>query len=216
MIYFLQNMHSTSARSAICGCTLTAWVVGLLLAATVQSGSRSSNLTGIYPPAGTDGHILYAMVRPVPELASATPTSGDGIVQVFVTGRDSRVEGTASHYFALPPEVPGRIRLGALRSAPGPNHFIRIDDREYALTRIAIGSEGGRLRLEGATLERTGFLSRIIRGRIRLRFDAPLGPGDLANDMTVKALEDTAGADRIAREGYEKALRDHRARHESD
>ncbi len=105
-----------------------------------------------------------------------------------------------------------RLRLDALHSAPGPNHFIQIDGREYALQRIMVGVREGHLRLEGAVLVRTGFLPRIMRGRIELRLDSALNPGGTADEMTAKALEDTTRADKISREGYEKALRDYQTR----
>ena len=50
------------------------------------------------------------------------------------------------------------VTMPALRSAPGPHHFIHINGREYALQRIRIGVREGRLRLEGVVLVRTGFL----------------------------------------------------------
>ena len=52
--------------------------------------------------------------------------------------RSSSPAGTASHYFAVPRDVSTRLRLDALHSAPGPNHFIQINGREYALQRIMI------------------------------------------------------------------------------
>ena len=134
------------------------------------------------------------------------------IIQVFVTDRDRRVEGTASHYFAVPRDVSTHLRLDALRSAPGPNHFIQIDGREYALQRVMVGVREGRLRLEGAVLVRTGFLPMIMRRRIELRLDSALNPGGTADEMTAKALEDTTRADKISREGYEKALQDYQTR----
>ena len=75
-----------------------------------------------------------------------------------------------------------------------------------------IGVQEGRLRLEGAVLVRTGFLPTIMRGRIELRLDSALNPGDPTDEMTAKALEDTTRADNIGREGYEKALRDYQTR----
>ena len=56
------------------------------------------------------------------------------------------------------------------------------------------------------------FLAMIVRGRIELRLDSALNPGDPADEITAKALEDTTRADNIGREGYEKALRDYQTR----
>ena len=52
----------------------------------------------------------------------------------------------------------------------------------------------------------------IVRGWIELRLDSALNPGDPADEMTAKALEDTTRADNIGREGYEKVLRDYQTR----
>ena len=101
---------------------------------------------------------MYAIARVNPGAGPATSRSGESIIQVLVTGRDRRVEGTASHYVAVPRDVSTRVRLDVLRSAPGPHHFIHINGREYALQRIRIGVREGRLRLEGVVLVRTGFL----------------------------------------------------------
>ena len=101
---------------------------------------------------------MYAIARVNPGAGPTKTRSGESIIQVFVTGRDRRVEGTASHYFAVPRDVSTRVRLDALRSAPGPHHFIHINGREYALQRIRIGVREGRLLLEGVVLVRTGFL----------------------------------------------------------
>ena len=75
-----------------------------------------------------------------------------------------------------------------------------------------VGVREGRLRLEETVLVSTGFLPRIMHGRIKLRLGSALNPGDLADEMTAKALEDTTRADQISREGYEKALRDYQTR----
>ena len=88
------------------------------------------------------------------------------------------------------------MRLDALHSAPGLNHFIQINGREYALQRIMVGVREGRLRLEETVLVSTGFLPRIMHGRIKLRLGSALNPGDLADEMTAKALEDTTRADK--------------------
>ena len=52
----------------------------------------------------------------------------------------------------------------------------------------------------------------IVLRWIELRPDPALNPGDPADEITVKALEDTTRADNIGREGYEKALRDYQTR----
>ena len=190
----------------------TALMVGWLLTSAVQAEPRPGDIAGVYPSAGSGERTLYAIARVNPGADPATTRSGESIIQVFVTGRGRRVEGTASHYFAVPRDVSTRVRLDALRSAPGPNHFIQINGREYALQRIMVGVREGRLRLEEAVLVRTGFLPMIIRRRIELRLDSALNPGLPADEMTAKALEDTIRADNISREGYEKALRDYQTR----
>ena len=194
----------------------TALMVGWLLTSAVQAAPRPGDIAGVYPSAGPGDRTLYAIARVNPGAGPATMRSGESIIQVFVTGRDRRVEGTASHYFAVPRDVSTRGRLDALHSAPGPNHFIHINGREYALQRIRIGVREGRLRLEGVVLVRTGFLPMIMRGRIELRLDSALNPGDPADEITAKALEDTTRADNIGREGYEKALRDYQTRRERE
>ena len=190
----------------------TALMVGWLLTSAVQTEPRPGDIAGVYPSAGPGDRTLYAIARVNPGASPATTRSWESIIQVFVTGRDRRVEGTDSHYFAVPRDVSTRLRLDALHSAPGPNHFIQINGREYALQRIMIEVRDGPLRLEGAVLVRTGFLPMIMRGRIELRLDSALNPGGPADEMTAKALEDTTRADNIEREGYEKALRDYQAR----
>ena len=52
----------------------------------------------------------------------------------------------------------------------------------------------------------------IVLRWIELRPDSALNPGDPADEITAKALEDTTRADNIGREGYEKALRDYQTR----
>ena len=190
----------------------TALIVGWLLTSAVQAKLRPADIAGVYPSAGPGDRKLYAIARVNPGAGPAKTRAGESIIQVFVTGRDRRVEGTASHYFAVPRDVSTRVRLDALHSAPGPNHFIHINGREYAVQRIRIGVREGRLRLEGVVLVRTGFLSMIMRGRIELRLDSALNPGDPADEITAKALGDTTRADNIGREGYEKALRDYQTR----
>ena len=187
-------------------------MVGWLLTSAVQAEQRHGDLVGVYPSAAPGDRTLYAIARVNPGAGPATTRSGESIIQVFVTGRDHRVEGTASHYFAVPRDVSTRVRLDALHSAPGLNHFIQINGREYALQRIMVGVREGRLRLEETVLASTGFLPRIMHGRIKLRLGSALNPGDLADEMTAKALEDTTRADKISREGYEKALRDYQTR----
>ncbi len=196
---------------------LTALMVGWLLPSAVQAEPRPGDLAGVYPSAGPgDDRTFYAIARVIPGASPSTTRSGESIIQVFVTGRDRcstrLVEGTASHYFAVPRKVSTRVRLDALHSAPGPNHFIRINGREYALYRIMIGVREGRLRLEETVLVRTGFLPKIMRGRIELRLDSVLKPGDLADEMMAKALEEMTRADTIEREGYEKALQNYQTR----
>ena len=193
-------------------CAFTALMVGWLLTSAVQAEPRPGDIAAVYTSAGPGDRTLYAIARVNPGAGPAKTKSGESIIQVFVTGRDRRVEGTTSHYFAVPRDVSTRVRLDALHSAPGPNHFIQINGREYALQRIMVGVREGRLRLEGAVLVRTGFLPMIMRGRIELRLDSALNPGDLVDEMTAKALEDTTRADNIGREGYEKALRDYQTR----
>ena len=100
-----------------------------------------------------------------------------------------------------------RAPLGTGSQSLHPNY-----GREYALQRIMVGVREGRLRLEETVLVSTGFLPRIMHGRIKLRLGSALNPGDLADEMTAKALEDTTRADKISREGYEKALRDYQTR----
>ena len=138
----------------------TALMVGWLLTNAVQAEPRPGDIAGVYPSAAPGDRTLYAIARVNPGAGPATTRSGESIIQVFVTGRDRRVEGTSSHYFTVPRDVSTGVRLDALHSAPGPNHFIQIDGREYALQRIMVGVREGRLRLEGAVLVRTGFLPR--------------------------------------------------------
>ena len=101
---------------------------------------------------------MYAIARVNPGAGPAKTRSGESIIRVFVTGRDRRVEGTASHYVAVPRDVSPPVRLDALHSAPGTHHFIHINGREFALQGIRFGVREGRLRLEGVVLVRTGFL----------------------------------------------------------
>ena len=186
----------------------TALMVGWLLTSAVQAKPRPEDIAGVYPSAGPGDRKLYAIARVNPGAGPATTRSGESIIQVFVTGRDRRVEGTASHYFVLSRDVSTRVRLDALHSAPGPNHFIHINGREYALQGIMIGVRKGRLRLEGVVLVRTGFLAMIVRGRIELRLNSALNPGDPADEITAKALEDTTQADKNGFFRYKSVLGD--------
>ena len=75
------------------------------------------------------------------------------------------------------------IRAAAEAATPGQPTEIpsgaRADAPEAAGTRTGTG---GRLRLEGVVLVRTGFLPMIVRGRIELRLDSALNPGDPADE----------------------------------
>ena len=104
----------------------TALMVGWLLTNAVQAEPRPGDIAGVYPSAGPGDRTLYAIARVNPGAGPATTRSGESIIQVFVTGRDRRAEGTASHYFAVPR---GCVHARATRRAPlgtGPNHFIQI------------------------------------------------------------------------------------------
>ena len=73
-------------------------------------------------------------------------------------------------------------------------------------------SDGQVNRKDPVAAQVVALLPMIMRGRIELRLDSALNPGDSADEMTAKALKDTTRADNIGREGYEKALRDYQTR----
>ena len=91
-----------------------ALMVGWLLTSAVQAKPRPGDIAGVYPSARPGDRTLYAIARVNPGAGPATMRSGESIIQVFVTGRDRCVEGTASHYFAVPQDVSTRVRLDAL------------------------------------------------------------------------------------------------------
>ena len=74
----------------------TALIVGWLLTSAVQAKLRPADIAGVYPSAGPGDRKLYAIARVNPGAGPAKTRAGESIIQVFVTGRDRRVEGTAS------------------------------------------------------------------------------------------------------------------------
>ena len=92
----------------------TTLMVGWLLTSAVQAKPRPGDIAGVYPSAGPGDRKLYAIARVNPGAGPATTRSGESIIQVFVTGRDCRVEGTAAS--KGPPVTTLRCRGTCLRA----------------------------------------------------------------------------------------------------
>ena len=174
----------------------TALMVGWLLTSAVQTEPRPGDIAGVYPSAGPGDRTLYAIARVNPGAGPATTRSGESIIQVF---RHRQEPPRRRDRQSLLCSAAGCVHARAARRAPlgtGSQSLHPNYGREYALQRIMVGVREGRLRLEETVLVSTGFLPRIMHGRIKLRLGSALNPGDLADEMTAKALEDTTRADK--------------------
>lgn len=209
-------------------CLWLAIVGASVLAAQSAAHAQTllDNLWGVYSAKTRGGLVLYGVVRPV-EISHTQDLSGSTLLQLSVTsfvprrtsGDQARASGTACHYFSMPRSAFSNDQPGSevyesdfLHYPPGHVSYIDIDGKEYALSEIRIRAASGTVRLEHATLQRTGFLPPIFKRRIHLSFDARLSCDTLSDDIAAKALADVTESERRAQAAYERALRSYRER----
>ena len=120
---------------------------------------------------------------------------------------------TATHYVLV--REPGEEGPKLTRAAPGPVTYLHLDGKEYMVGDVALSWTEGQPRLKRVTLWQTGFAPPILKRKVRIRFDAPLSSGPLADDVAGMAMRDAMERARLAQRAYEEAVRrDERANDE--
>lgn len=208
---------SGSGRSRVA----TRWGLGAVLCVTVFSVAhgQTGEVLSVQPATVQDGAVeVYGIIR---ELGEHPNEDGTGLA-VQVTAADSnastplRLEAdgkpcpdcTTTHYFLV--REPGDEEPEMLaRTAPGPVTYLHLDGKEYMVADVALSWTDGRPRLERATLWQTGFAPPILKRKVRIRFDAPLNSGPLADDVAGMAMRDAMEQGRRAQRAYEEAVRQH-------
>lgn len=214
-------MQSSNARGSRRGQAVTRWAPGVALCIAFSSAAhgQTAEVLSVQPATVKDGTIeVFGIVRRL----GKHPFEDGTTLAVQVTAADSdastalRLEAdgepcpdcTTTHYFLL--REPGEEHPKMLvRAAPGPVTYLHIDGKEYMVRSIGLSWTDGRPMLERATLLQTGFMPPLFKRRVRIRFDAPLDPGPLADAVAGMARRDTVERDRIAQRAYEKAVQRH-------
>ena len=196
------------------------WGLGAAFCTAVSciAQGQTGELLSVQPATVKDGEVeVYGIVRGL----GNHPLEDGTVLAVQVTVADSdastpqRLEAdgkpcpdcTTTHYYLV--REPGEEDPKMLvRGAPGPVTYIHIDDREYMLGGLKLSwADDGKPRLERATLLQTGFAPPILKRRLRIRFDAPLGSGILVDDIAGMAMRDARERDRLSQQAYESAVR---------
>ena len=195
------------------------WGVGAALCAALSTAAlgQKAELLSVQPATVKDGAVeVYGIVRGLGD----HPFEDGSVLAVQVTAADSdastalRLEAggepcpdcTTTHYYLVrkPGEESPKILV---RGAPGPVTYIHIDGKEYMVGRMSLSwTDDGKPRLERATLLQTGFVPPIFKRRLRIRFDAPLDPGLLVDDIARMAMQDAMERHRLAQQAYEAAV----------
>ena len=92
------------------------------------------------------------------------------------------------------------------RAAPGPVTYFHLDGKEYMVGDVALSWTEDQPRLKRVTLWQTGFAPPILKRKVRIRFDAPLSSGPLADDVAGMAMRDAMERNRLAQRAYEEAV----------
>ena len=189
--------------------------VGLFSFAHGQTGEVLS----VQPATVKNGAVeVYGIIRELGE----HPIEDGTRLAVQVTAADSnastplRMEAdgepcpdcTTTHYFLV--REPGDEDPEMMaRMAPGPVTYLHLDGKEYMVADIALSWTDGQPRLKRATLWQTGFAPPVLKRKVRIRFDAPLNSGPLADDVAGMAMRDAMDQGRRAQRAYEEAVRQH-------
>ncbi len=196
-----------------------AQALGAALCAVLTSAAlgQEAELLGVQPAAVKDGAVeVYGIVRGLGD----HPYEDGTVLAVQVAAADSdastdlRLEAdgepcpdcTATHYYLV--REPGEQKPKILvRGAPGSVTHIHIDGKEYMMGGLSLAwTDDGKPRLERATLLQTGFVPPLFKRRLRIRFDAPLDPGTLVDDIARMAMRDAMERDHLAQEAYEATV----------
>lgn len=187
--------------------------------AQVQTGE----LLSVQPAVVKGGAVeIYGIVRGL----GNHPTENGTVLAFQVTAAESDAstalrlaadgkpcpDCTTTHYFLVrePREENPEMLV---RGAPGPVTYIHIAGKEYMVWGLRLSwTDGGKPKLERATLLQTGFAPPILKRRLRIRFDAPLDPGLLADNIAGMAMRDAMAQSRRAQKAYEAAVRESKAR----
>ena len=197
------------------------WSLGATLCIALCSivHGQTGEVLSVQPATVQDGAVeVYGIIR---ELGEHPNEDGTGLA-VQVTAADSnastplRLEAdgkpcpdcTTTHYFLV--REPGDEDPQMLaRTAPGPVTYLHLDGKEYMVADVALSWTDGQPRLKRATLWQTGFAPPILKRKVRIRFDAPLNSGPLADDVAGMAMRDAMEQGRRAQRAYEEAVRQH-------
>lgn len=197
------------------------WSLGAVLCVALFSVAhgQTGEVLSVQPATVQDGAVeVYGIIRELGEHPIEDGTS----LAVQVTAADSnastplRLEAdgepcpncTTTHYFLV--REPGEEDPEMLaRTAPGPVTYLHLDGKEYMVADVALSWTDGQPRLKRATLWQTGFTPPILKRKVRIRFDAPLNPGPLADDVAGMAMRDAMEQGRRAQRAYEEAVRQH-------
>lgn len=197
------------------------WGLGatLCIALCSVTHGQTGEVLSVQPATVKDGAVeVYGIIR---ELGEHPTEDGTGLA-VQVTAADSnastplRLEAdgepcpdcTATHY-VLVREPGDEVPEMLARTAPGPVTYLHLDGREYMVGDVTLSWTDGQPRLKRATLWQTGFAPPILKRKVRIRFDAPLNSGLLADDVAGMAMRDAMERGRLAQRTYEEAVRQH-------
>ena len=199
----------------------TRWSLGATLCVALSSvaHAQTGDLLSVQPATVKNGAVeVYGIIR---ELGDHPFEDGTSLA-VQVTAADSdasttlrlQADGepcpdcTTTHYF-LVREVGVEDPELLARATPGPVTHLHLDGKEYMVSEVVLSWTDGEPRLERATLWQTGFAPPILKRKLRIRFDAPLNSGPLADDVAGMAMRDAMEQGRRAQRAYEEAVRQH-------
>ena len=208
---------SGSGRSPVAA----TWGLGaaLCVALFAVAHGQTGEVLSVQPATIQDGAVeVYGIIRELGE----HPIEDGTRLAVQVTAADSnastplrlKADGepcpdcTTTHYVLV--REPGDEDPEMLaRTAPGPVTYLHLDGKEYMVGNVTLSWTDGQPRLKRATLWQTGFTPPILKRKVRIRFDAPLNPGALANDVAGMAMRDAMERGRLAQRAYEEAVQTH-------
>ena len=208
---------SGSGRSPVA----TRWGLGAALCVALfpVAHGQTGEVLSVQPATVQDGAVeVYGIIRGLGD----HPSADGSVLAVQVTAADSdastplRLEAdgglcpdcTTTHYFLV--REPGNQDPEMLaRTAPGPVTYLHLDGKEYMVADVALSWTDGQPRLKRATLWQTGFTPPILKRKVRIRFDPPLNPGALADDLAGMAMRDAMERGRLAQRAYEEAMQRH-------
>lgn len=210
---------ANSTRTSKSGQSALKWGLGAAFCTALScvAQGQTAELHSVQPATVKDGAMeVYGIVRGL----GSHPLEDGTVLAVQVTAADSdastslRIEAdgrpcadcTTTHYYLV--REPGEEDPDILvRGAPGPVTYIRIDGKEYMMGSLKLSwANGGKPRLERATLLQAGFAPPILKRRLRIRFDAPLEHRLLVDDIAGMAMRDALERGRLSQQAYEAAV----------